>query len=542
MSDLVSKCVLRVEVNDSHQTVSEGAEALPQEADNKQKNRGQRKVRDISVETFPSRLESPREDWGLLPFSSREQTPMTEKSTVELAENLGEIGFFSGNPFVEITKGILHLYKEDVLTSRKDALTLCLLGVPCTMTCHDILAFTAPCHADISHIRVLRDSLPNQYMCLLTFRDHDDAIEFYLTYNGSPFSTLEPDILCRIVWVSRVEWAHDGSAPPGHTELPMCPVCLERMDESVDGVLTILCNHAFHASCLEKWGDSTCPVCRCVQSPEQEESSECEECGKSVPSPDALWICLICGHVGCGRYQGGHAASHYRESGHCYALQLGSHRVWDYKGDNFVHRLLQNKADGKLVPSEGPPSESEGAQEKVDSVQLEFTYLLTSQLEEQRMYFEDKLALVESQLTQESDRLKNQVAKLSDENKQLKAKLNTVTKEKQALEKKLQQQSAKLSSTQHDLNEEKQLGKALRNNQQQWQTKITKLEEGLAELQATKDRELAELKEQVRDLMFFINAQQTIEKSEHKEDIAEGTVTVGEAPQSSKGKKNRRKR
>lgn len=139
-------------------------------------------------------------------------------------------------------------------------------------------------------------------------------------------------MMCRIVWVSKVEWAHDGTAPPGHTELPICPVCLERMDESVDGVLTILCNHAFHASCLEKWGDSTCPVCRCVQSPETAETSECESCGTGAPSPDALWICLICGHVGCGRYQGGHAALHYRESGHCYALQLGSHRVWDYKG------------------------------------------------------------------------------------------------------------------------------------------------------------------------------------------------------------------
>ena len=70
-----------------------------------------------------------------------------------------------------------------------------------------------------------------------------------------------------------VEWGHDVEPPPGHTELPTCSVCLERMDESVDGVLTILCNHTFHAGCLVKWGDSTCPICRYVQTPEYTESS-----------------------------------------------------------------------------------------------------------------------------------------------------------------------------------------------------------------------------------------------------------------------------
>lgn len=38
-------------------------------------------------------------------------------------------------------------------------------------------------------------------------------------------------------------------------------------------------------------------------------------------------------------------------------MQLGNNRVWDYVGDNFVHRLLQNK-DGKLV--EGPSPEKHG--------------------------------------------------------------------------------------------------------------------------------------------------------------------------------------
>lgn len=162
---------------------SRGAEAVSQ-SDHK-KARGSRKVRDISVETFPSRLEGARDDWGLLPFCSRETTPLTDK---EPLDDKTEIGFFSGNPFVEITKGILHLYKEEyvydclvllsesyccgllcsVLTSRCDSLTLCIIGVPTSMTCHDLLSFTAPCHVDIAHIRILRDGSPNQYMSLLT--------------------------------------------------------------------------------------------------------------------------------------------------------------------------------------------------------------------------------------------------------------------------------------------------------------------------------------------------------------------------------------
>lgn len=70
--------------------------------------------------------------------------------------------------------------------------------------------------------------------------------------------------MCNLVYVSRVEICGetDGLAGmdlplTGHTELPTCTVCLERMDESVDGILTILCNHSFHGNCLAKWGDTT---------------------------------------------------------------------------------------------------------------------------------------------------------------------------------------------------------------------------------------------------------------------------------------------
>lgn len=31
-----------------------------------------------------------------------------------------------------------------------------------------------------------------------------------------------------------------------------------------------------------------------------------------------LWICMVCGHIGCGRYTGEHASRHFRISSHNY--------------------------------------------------------------------------------------------------------------------------------------------------------------------------------------------------------------------------------
>lgn len=44
---------------------------------------------------------------------------------------------------------------------------LCLLAVPATLNCHDLLNFVAPCHSTIQHIRIIRDGTPNQFMVLL---------------------------------------------------------------------------------------------------------------------------------------------------------------------------------------------------------------------------------------------------------------------------------------------------------------------------------------------------------------------------------------
>ena len=56
---------------------------------------------------------------------------------------------------------------------------------------------------------------------------------------------------CQLAYVGKVEILHSsegaGMPLPQLTELPSCAVCLERMDESVKSVLTVLCNHSFHS-------------------------------------------------------------------------------------------------------------------------------------------------------------------------------------------------------------------------------------------------------------------------------------------------------
>jgi len=81
-------------------------------------------------------------------------------------------------------------------------------------------------------------------------------------------------------------------------------------------------------------------------------------------------------------------------------MELGTQRVWDYVGDEYIHRLICNKADGKLVelPSARDQPQSSSGQtftkDKVEAVAKEYGMLLTTQLESQRLYFQDQIAQV----------------------------------------------------------------------------------------------------------------------------------------------------
>ncbi len=167
------------------------------------------------------------------------------------------------------------------------------------------------------------------------------------------------------------------------------------------GYFSTCCKHNFHADCLLKLMDPQCPVCRFQHDNEGAMMSECSTCGwrgrhgtgiggfeeenssgggssshnhtgpgmadfghgssrggiggdRGAQAPDEggisgnitsvvnndLWMCLVCGYVGCGLSNQFHIRTHYLETLHAYVVNLDSKRVWDFAGNGYVHRLV----------------------------------------------------------------------------------------------------------------------------------------------------------------------------------------------------------
>lgn len=93
--------------------------------------------------------------------------------------------------------------------------------------------------------------------------------------------------------------------------------------------------------------------------------------------------------------------------------------------------------------------------------------------------------------------------------------------------------------------EERQITNALQGNQNSWHQKYKKLEQDLLEYKQKKEAELKDTQDQLRDVMFYMQAQAQIAESELKDEIVDGTVIIPEADKpstSNLSRKNRKKR
>ncbi|ODQ81554.1 hypothetical protein BABINDRAFT_32137 [Babjeviella inositovora NRRL Y-12698] len=480
-----------------------------------------------------------------------------------------------------------------------------IIAIPSYFTATDILGYVGQdAVAAVSYFRVIRSVTPNRQMVLMKFTKPEDASKFVAQYDGKPFNSMEPET-CHVIVVNSITFStgeEEGKAansrsgknliqpltlqdilqkkpppPPTPTlkELPTCPVCLERMDSALTGLMTIPCQHTFHCQCLSKWKDDSCPVCRYsnmksnfIQTKQKlvsaKQSSSSSSSSSQAPSTDAcsetgcsetqhLWICLICGNIACGRYNKGHAVTHFAATGHCFAMDMQTQRVWDYAGDKYVHRLITNQSDGKLVEL-GPSRagkvrhdietldadyskaaiDEDVLSSKIEAVGLEYSQLLISQLESQREYYEDKLA----QSADINHQMGQHISRLEGGNRQLQDKLDDLAAKFQLFEVLIPQYKDQIDlfklekrrltenykGVSHELAIERQLSEKL-------SEKIDHLTKVNTDLALEKE----DLQEQVNDLMFFLESQEKLKDC--GEDVREGTLVIQDKKLKKKTKK-----
>ncbi|KAF1998311.1 zf-UBP-domain-containing protein [Amniculicola lignicola CBS 123094] len=442
--------------------------------------------------------------------------------------------------------GVVHLYRDGqetpglyddaaaagdgTLFNEEECTTLCILAVPSYMTPSDFLGFVG---------EETREARANKYMVLMKFKEATRAREWRKEWNGKAFNSMEARPLS--TWYLGHMLTKDGS--PTLIELPTCPVCLERMDETT-GLLTILCQHVFHCACLEKWRGSGCPVCRYTQhdafatlhsgAAADDAENECSVCG----STSNLWICLICGNIGCGRYDEAHAFAHYETTSHTYAMDVVTQHVWDYAGDGYVHRLIQNKADGKLVdlPASthrwGDKENGGGMtgyaadsvpREKLDNMGIEYAYLLTSQLESQRAYFEEqveravdkasKAASSADEAVREAKQLAGQLGEVKGRFEEVMGQLKELEREAERNKTRATTATALSRKLTQQVKEEQTVNESLLTRIAFLEKKAQDAEKKAMDIEAEKK----DLEEQNRDLSFFISGQEKLKEMQGNE-------------------------
>ncbi|KAF8015144.1 hypothetical protein BT93_H0827 [Corymbia citriodora subsp. variegata] len=433
-------------------------------------------------------------------------------------------------------RGMVHLFRTlshaPLSTPGARSTTLFVVAVPNYFSPDDFIRFCGPRIEDVSELRFIRnDAMEDRYSVLIELTNQKAADGFYCTFNGKNFSTAEAEV-CHILFLHEVDYTESAdvaSTPPsGFTELPSCPVCLERLDPDTSGILSTQCDHSFHCSCGTKWTYLSCQVCRLCQ--QQDEVPSCFICG----TMENLWVCLICGFVGCGRYKDKHAISHWKNMQHCYSLDLRTQQIWDYVGDTYVHRLNQSKADGKLLEmnsyceslegdcgscGHSKDSEISGAlfSSKIEAIHADYIHLASTQLEAQRNHYESLLLEVKSR----------------KENSKLEAIEKAVTSKIEDIHTKL----GKLGDEKKDVAE---LNQSLVKNQDMIRKKVKEIEERTTLSMKSKDEQILDLEEQIRDLKVYIGAQKTLDKMNDKDGIKGGTLLPVPLEQSTPARKSKK--
>ena len=245
-------------------------------------------------------------------------------------------------------------------------------------------------------------------------------------------------------------------------------------------------------------------------------------------------------------------------------MDIETQHVWDYVGDGYVHRLIQNKADGKLVDLPAARGSSSvvakrdvsggmaafGAdmvpREKMEAMGNEYAYLLTNQLESQRLYYEGQLERAVDKASTASAAAEKVLAHfeaLEEKFARLQVDYDTAKKGILALERDVEKARKRAEKADElgrklgkDWREEKTINESLMERVKFLDAKIKEGEIKREQLEAEKK----ELEEQNRDLTFFISGGDKLK--EMGEEAVGGKIEVPLVEQGGGGKKRKGKK
>lgn len=171
----------------------------------------------------------------------------------------------------------------------------------------------------------------------------------------------------------------------------------------------------------------------------------------------------------------------------------------------------------------GPGPADRLAAEKVEAIGIEYSYLLTSQLDTQRAYYEDQSAELEGQLMEAHAQvaslniaLKETMRDSEDQLKEEQEKIANIQKAYARVEARADKMGELARKFEKELKEERAVGKGLLENVSSLKVVADRAD---GERKALEER-LRECEDQLRDVMFFLEA---------RDKIADGAGVEGEA-------------